>query len=66
MLIAVIFLPPFQTKYLEQSKEIQQNKTGLKNFDIYFCVFFLFLFLFLLVFFDRYIQSLISGRETGH
>ena len=35
MLIAVIFLPPFQTKYLEQSKEIQQNKTGLKNFDIY-------------------------------
>ena len=42
MLIAVIFLPPFQTKYLEQSKEIQQNKTGLKNFDIYFCVFFFF------------------------
>ena len=59
MLIAVIFLPPFQTKYLEQSKEIQQNKTGLKNFDIYFCVFFFF-------FFDRYIQCLISGRETGH
>ena len=66
MLIVVIFLPPFQTKYFEQSKEIQQNETELKNFDIYFCVFF-FVFVFVFVFFfDRHIQSLISGRETGH
>ena len=28
-----------QTKYLEQSKEILYNWTGLENFDIYFCVF---------------------------
>ena len=40
-----------QTKYFEQSKEIQQNWTGLEHFDIYFCVLF-----------DCYIQILISGR----
>ena len=28
------------TKYLEQSKEIQENWTIIEKFDIYFCVFF--------------------------
>ena len=29
-----------QTKYLEQSKEIKQNWTELKNFDMCFCILF--------------------------
>ena len=29
----------FQAKYLQQSKEIKLNWTGLAKFDIYFCVF---------------------------
>ena len=42
-------------KYLEQTREIQQNWTGQEKFDIYFCVFF-----------DCCCQTLISERETGH
>ena len=29
----------FQAKYLQQSKEIKLNCTGLANFDIYLCLF---------------------------
>ena len=40
-------------KYLELSKEIKQNRTGLKNFEI--CFF---------VIFGCYDQNLIFGRKT--
>ena len=50
-----LFARTSPTKYLEQFKEIQENWTGLENFDIYFCVLF-----------DCYCQSLISGSEAGH
>ena len=39
-------------KYLEQNEEIEQNRTGPKNFDICFCVIFG--------------CMVISGMETGH
>ena len=42
------------TKYLEQSKEIQYNWTGL-DFHIYFCVLL-----------DCFCQKLISERKIGH
>ena len=42
-------------KAYEKSEEIEQNWTGTENFITCFCVIF-----------DRYYQSLISGRETGY
>ena len=43
------------TKYLQQSKEINQNWTGAENLDNCFCESF-----------DRYYKSFIAGRKTGN
>ena len=40
---------------MKQITEIKQNRTGTENFDACFCVIF-----------DRYCQSFISEKETGH
>ena len=45
----------YREKSMEQSKEIDQNGTGPKDFDICLCVTF-----------ACYDQSFICGRETGH
>ena len=45
----------FRKKWLEQSKEIKQNWTGRKNFDICFYVIF-----------GCYDHQFISGRDSGH
>ena len=42
-------------KYLELSKEIKQNWTGLGTFEICFCVIF-----------NCYYQKFISRKETGN
>ena len=44
-----------QKKLMGQSKEINQNWMGPRNFDICFCVNF-----------SCYNQSLIPGKEAGH
>ena len=44
----------YQIKYIKESKEIKQNRTGTENFDICFYVIF-----------NRCYQRFISGRETG-
>ena len=43
------------TKYLEKTKEIQQNWTETENFDNYFCAIF-----------DCSYKLFISGRKTGN
>ena len=43
------------TKYLEKTKEIQQNWTGTENFDNYFCKTF-----------DCSYKFFISRRKTGN
>ena len=40
---------------MKQCKEINQNRVGTENFDIYFCVIY-----------GRYYQSFNHGREAGY